>query len=313
MNETSRATPANPVRRGEPTARPPSMIRLMRAARLMRATRLARATQRVAPRVGMMILLLLAACTNRGQRIEDIPTAASVEDMATALPLTQNAPPAPFNRVLTTFDLIDNHLNELPGWRYVVQLEFDGTFARTPRETSASAQAEVWFNQMASARRVSLTTTGELIGQTEDSAYEAVRLGPDSFLVRDGACLVGARGDAQTAADLRAGDLAGGVRQATPGGRQEVINGQAVYLYTFSEADLILPPIRPADGGRVTLESGELWIAPQISAAVRYYLNLDVESVILFDRQLPVSGSVRLRYDLHEVGTAFNITVPFGC
>ncbi len=124
---------------------------------------------------------------------------------------------------------------------------------------------------------------------------------------------VGAQGDAQTTADLRAGSLVGGVRQATPGGRQAVINGQTVYLFSFTEADLILPPIRPADGGRVTLVSGELWIAPSLNAAVRYYLNLDVENVILFDRQLPVSGSVRLRYDLYDAGTDFNITVPFGC
>ncbi|MBK8022822.1 MAG: hypothetical protein IPK19_15655 [Chloroflexi bacterium] len=105
------------------------------------------------------------------------------------------------------------------------------------RQTSASARAEVWFNQLASARRVNLSTTGELIGQSENSAYEAVRLGPDSFLVRDGACLVGAQGDAQTTADLRAGSLVGGVRQATPGGRQAVINGQMVYPFSFTEAD----------------------------------------------------------------------------
>ncbi|MBK8022821.1 MAG: hypothetical protein IPK19_15650 [Chloroflexi bacterium] len=47
------------------------------------------------------------------------------------LALTQNAPPAPLNRVQTTFDRIDNHLNEVSGWRYEVRLEFDGTFAGT--------------------------------------------------------------------------------------------------------------------------------------------------------------------------------------
>ena len=157
--------------------------------------------------LGVVCLLLISACTERGVRLEDIPTAASIDALATALPLTQNAPPTPFNLPQTTFDFIDNHLNELAGWRYVVQLDFNGMFARTPRQASASAQAEVWFNQMGSARRITLNTTGELIGQAENTAYEAVRLGPDSFLVREGACLVGARGDAQTAADLRAGDL----------------------------------------------------------------------------------------------------------
>lgn len=272
-------------------------------------------TQRLL-RILLLVLVLYAAAacnTTRGIRPEDLPTQASIESLQTALPLTENAPPSPFNRPQTTFDSIDNHLNELSGWRYVVQLDFDGTFANTPRQTSASARAEVWFNQLGSARRVQLSTTGELIGQEESAGYEAVRLGPDSFLVREGACLTGARGDAQTAADLRAGDLVGGVRSAIPGGRKATINGLEVYLYTFTEADLILPAIRPSSSGRVTLESGELWIAPGANAAVRYYLNLDVENAILFDRQLPVSGSVRMRYDLYEVGTDFNITVPFGC
>ncbi len=263
--------------------------------------------------LGVVCLLLISACTERGVRLEDIPTAASIDALATALPLTQNAPPTPFNLPQTTFDFIDNHLNELAGWRYVVQLDFNGMFARTPRQASASAQAEVWFNQMGSARRITLNTTGELIGQAENTAYEAVRLGPDSFLVREGACLVGARGDAQTAADLRAGDLVGGVQSATPAGRRATINGQEVYLYAFTEEALVLPSIRPADGGTITLESGELWIAPQHNAVVRYYLNLQVENVNLFERQLPVSGAVSLRYDLYDVGVAANITVPFGC
>jgi hypothetical protein len=63
----------------------------------------------------------------------------------------------------------------------------------------------------------------------------------------------------------------------------------------------------------VVLESGELWIAPQQRVVVRYYLNLTVNNAILFDRQLPVSGTVLLRYDLYDVGTPFNISVPFGC
>ena len=43
------------------------------------------------------------------------------------------------------------------------------------------------------------TTSGELIGQTEDTSYEAVRLGPDAFLIKNGACSQG-NTDAKTAA-----------------------------------------------------------------------------------------------------------------
>lgn len=262
----------------------------------------------------LLVILILAACEGRGIRPEDIPTLASVDDLATALPLTQNAPPSPFDRTLTQFTEIDNGLTELSGWRYVVQLEFDGVFARTPRETAASAQAEVSFNQVASARRVLVNTAGELIGAPEggEAAYEAVRLGPDAFIVRDGACSTG-RSAANTAADLRAGELVGGVRSATPAGRRATINGVDVYAYSFTADDLVLPAIRPADGGALALDSGELWVSPEYGVVVRFYLNLNVENVVIFERALPVSGRVIMRYDLYDAGTAFNITVPFGC
>jgi hypothetical protein len=246
-----------------------------------------------------------------------LPTPADLDALATSLPLTQNPPPTPFDRPQTAFAQIDAGLTRLAGWRYVVQLDFDGVFARTPRETHARTQAEVWYNQLASARRVVVQTEGELIGQSENVQYEAVRLGPDAFLVRDGACLI-AESDAALAADLRAGDLIGGVGLAAPSGRSAVINGETVWQYTFDAESLLVPSVRVEEGGYVVYESGELWIAPNADdngngAVVRYYVNLTVENAIIFDRQLPVSGTLVLRYDLYEVGTAVNISVPFGC
>ena len=53
----------------------------------------------------------------RPSRTSPIPTLASLNDLATALPLTQNAPPAPFTGTLTTFANVDNGLLALPGPR----------------------------------------------------------------------------------------------------------------------------------------------------------------------------------------------------
>ncbi len=89
----------------------------------------------------------------------------------------------------------------------------------------------------------------------------AVQLGEDSFLINSGTCATNSP-DAKTATTLRAGDLVGGVRQATPGGKRATINGQEVYAYTFEVDDLLLPRIRVSDGGLVTLTGGELWISP---------------------------------------------------
>lgn len=279
---------------------------------------LAFSRQRSAFSFGLLMfisILLLSGCVGqRGQTLEGIPTIASIESVAqaaTAAVMTQNAPPEGF-RDFVSFPEVDDRLLELPGWRYIVTLEFNGIFARTPRETSATARAEVWFNQLGSARRILVETSGELIGREENAVYEAVKLGPDAFLVRDNACLSNAGADADTAANLRAGLLVGGVTRATPTGRRATLNGEEAWEYAFTQDALNLPSIRLGEGGTMTA-NGELWVAPEDNAVVRFYVNLDVENAYIFDRQLPVSGQVIIRYDLYDIGVVPNITVPFGC
>ncbi|MGQ9889932.1 MAG: hypothetical protein ACUVSX_15815 [Aggregatilineales bacterium] len=265
--------------------------------------------------LALLTVCALAACNpQRGQRLEDIPTLASfdaLQQAATAQIMTQNAPPPGF-RESVSFAEVDDRLTELPGWRYIVTLGFDGAFAADGQPTSATARAEVWFNQLGAARRVLVEATGELIGAEDDMAFEAVRLGPDAFLVRGNTCLSGGP-DAASAADLRAGRLVGGVLKAVPTGRRATLNGLEAWEYTFSAQDLNLPSVRLEPGGRISAASGELWVAPAHNAVVRFYVNLNAENAIIFDRELPVSGQVILRYDLYDVGTAANIAVPFGC
>ena len=260
----------------------------------------------------LIVIMIVAGCSGqRGQQLSDVPTLIPLDTAPTAFLLTQNAPPEGF-RETVSFPEVDANLNRLTGWRYLVTLEFDGVFARTPRQTNASARAEVWFNQLGSSRRVVVETSGELIGQEENSSFEAVRMGPDAFLVRDSVCLGSAGDDAETAADLRAGLLVGGVTSAAPTGRQATLNGEEVWEYHVETQHLNLPAIRLDDDGTLNA-TGELWVAPEHNAVIRFYVNLDVENAFIFDRQLPVTGQVLLRYDLFDIGNPSNITVPFGC
>jgi hypothetical protein len=260
---------------------------------------------------GVLIASMLAACEPRTRAPEVLPTPASVEDLATAIVLTQNAPPPPYNEGIA-FAEIDANLQALAGWRSVVRLEFDGVFARTTRPATAAASAEIEFNQLSSARRVTVETSGELIGQTENNDYEAVKLGPDSFLIRQATCQTNTDA-ANLAADLRAGTLIGGVTTAAPAGQQATINGEPTFGYRVTGEALRLPTIRVGDGGAVALTSGELWFSARHNAVVRFWVNLQVTNSFVFDRQLPVDGTVVIRYDLYDIGTAYNITVPFGC
>lgn len=257
-------------------------------------------------------LALLAACTGqRGQRVENLPTPAQIDRLATASYLTQNAPP-PDYRGSVSFPQVDARLNEIAGGHYIVHLEFNGVFAGTPRQTNATANAEIWFRQVGSARRVIVRTAGELIGKKEDDAFEAVRLGPDAFLVRENACLAKVP-DAETAADLSAGTLVGGIVTAQPTGLRATINNLDSWQYSFSVTDLRLPSIKPSEEGLIEMASGELWVAPKYNAVSRFYVNLNVKDAIIFDRKLPVTGQVILRYDLYDADSQPNITVPFGC
>jgi hypothetical protein len=263
--------------------------------------------------ISVLCAILLQACQFGSNTTDALPTTIpSVGALATSQAMTENAPP-PGYRESVSFPMIDGGLNFLSNWRYEVLLQFDGVFSGTPRPVQASTMASVWFNQLSSARRVVIEGGGELFGQEEGVIVEAVRLGTDAYLLRDNVCLGDAGGNAEVAADLGAGDLIGGVTQAIPDGVKAVINGEQVWRYAFTVNDLNLPQIQTGDSGRITGMTGEMWMAPERDAVIRFYLNLDVENAIIFQSALPVTGQIIIRYDLYDIGVDPNITQPFGC
>lgn len=264
----------------------------------------------------LALLLSFAACQERGLSPDDLPTPITdLEALATHQVMTRNAPP-PFFRDGVRLPRIDQATDALPGWRAEVHLQFDGVFAGTSRQTSAATDAEIWFSQAGNQRRVVLDVRGELLTSAPGGAQraEGVRVGDDLFIVQDGGCTpVTTETSAALIADLSAGDMIGGVREAVPDGQRATINRAEVWRYNFLQDALALRGIVPREGGRVTLLGGELWFAPAHNAAIRFYLTLDVENVSVFGSQLPVTGQVVMRYDLYDIGVDPNITVPFGC
>ncbi|QPC82866.1 hypothetical protein G4Y79_00410 [Phototrophicus methaneseepsis] len=256
----------------------------------------------------LFVAAILSGCNARSTAI---PTLMDIDASSTQAVLTQNAPPAGFDTV--DFTDIDANLTRLTGWRYDASLVFRGTYASTTREANASTRASVWYNQVASARRVVAHVSGDLQENEQDTRYEAVRLGPDAFLVRDGTCLTNAGEDAAVAADLTAGELLGGIRTARVAPQKATINGESVWRYQFSQEDLILPAISLTEDGSINSVSGELWVAPEYHAVVRFYANINVENAFILGSTLPLTGTISLQYDLYDVGEVPNISVPFGC
>lgn len=261
----------------------------------------------------MILIVVLSGCRQRGLTLDDLPTVVpSVDDLATSTALTAQAPPEGY-RESVSYSTIDQNLRLLDGWRYEVLLAFDGVFTQIDRETSGMAEATVWFNPIANARRVIVNSEGELLQRNEGDSFEAVALGDDAFLVRGGTCLSNVEDDARTAANISAGALVGGVRYAVPTGRKQVVNGVEAWEYRFELADMNVPSLRFADDTRITRMTGELWVAPTYDAVVRYWVTLEIENGRLLLNDLPVTGQLRLRFDLYDVGVQPNITVPFGC
>jgi hypothetical protein len=258
---------------------------------------------------GLIAIVLLAAGCQRDDGV--IPTLANPDAVATGFVLTEYAPPAGFETV--SFPRIDDNLEELPGWRYEMEFEFHGRFARTPREASARTSATVSYEQLASSRRVVASKQQDLQGESHPVQYEGVRLGPDTFLVRDGSCLENAGDAAVVVADLSAGDLIGGVSSATTAAEERIINGEQVWRYDYTPDMMQLPNVVFGADSRILTLEDELWVAPEHNAVVRYWLTMEVENVTLLESPLPVSGTLIVRYDVYDIGIVPNINVPFGC
>lgn len=255
------------------------------------------------------LLVILAACNTLAEP-PALPTPVDPEALATGFVLTENAPPAGFESV--SFPNIDANLEQLAGWRYEMFFAFDGVFAGTPRQTSASAQASVTYNQVGSQRRVVGRFDVDLADEELPIEYEGVQLGPDVFLVRDGICSTNTDEAQLLAADLSGATLLGGVNSAVSAARTERINGQEVWLYEFLASDLVLPNVQ-LENARLLSAAGQLWIAPEHDVVIRYNLTLEVENATFFTETLPISGTISLQYDLFDIGIVPNISVPNGC
>lgn len=257
-----------------------------------------------------LLLLVLAGCRGR-EVIILMPTESSLDMAATASVLTREAPPPGFDRI--AFPQIDANTANLPYYRAEASLTFNGTFSRTPRLASAETVAIITSNPAQQARRVLTTLTSTLQPDTQPVTLDAVRLGSDPFLVRNSTCVDDAD-EALLAAQLDAAAIVGGIQQATVAPRRATLNGEAVWLYNFDADDLVLPAITLGDNSRIVGLSGELWVSPSQNVVVRYYLNLNVENITLFDQPLPVTGVLLLRYDLYlHDEEAPNISIPYGC
>lgn len=250
----------------------------------------------------------VAACSGLGQTPP--PPPHSPESLATALKLTENAPPPGLDRA--AFDVVDAELDEIDGYRYVLEVRFEGVFDDTLEATSGFVRTEVWWDGIAPARRVVLDADGALFA-SEPRDLEGVRIGDDYYLVDEtGRCLLNVDDTARAVASLRVGSLLGGMAETSYAGIQAVLNGQQAYRFDLTPETVSLPLIHRNDDSVVQL-AGELWVMPEPYLVNRLYANVDVSRVTLLEGTRSVSGQVFVRYDVYDIGVVPNISIPYGC
>lgn len=262
------------------------------------------------------IVILLLGCLAAGCSANTpLPTLSSVGSLQTAVVLTQVAPPPAFQSILA-LPQIDAHLSDQPAWDATVQITFDGSFAADSAgvTTTGTIEAQIFHDELNSARRVLFHAEGGAFGATVARDLEAVRIGNDYYLVNQGTCTRVTDTPSRQIADLMPSSLLGGVSHArlTPGSRQE-LNGLPTWAYTFAPGDVTVPLAHPAANGTVTIAAGSLWIAPSVNAAARFTLTVNVQNVTLLNAAQAVTGQLRESYTLNTVGTLHNISIPFGC
>jgi hypothetical protein len=259
------------------------------------------------------LLLILTACTPGGNAL---PTVSSIEMAGTAVALTQQAPPQGFQTTIS-YPLLDAKLVRLPSWYARLLLSFEGVDAVIGQPATARLEAQIYRNELSNTRRVLFSANGIAFGVAagETRNIEAVRIANDYYfaLKTPPACAAVTDAARRQIADLTAGSLIGGIQSATATGNRQPINGQLAYEYTFLPESLNLTVIQTDNVGKFTIAAGSLWVAPSLDAVMRYTLTVNVQDVRLLNAEQPVTGQLRIEYELKEVGSPYNLAVPFGC
>jgi hypothetical protein len=255
----------------------------------------------------IIICLFVSGCLTE----QPMPTAASIEASETETYLTSVAPPPGFEQVV--FREIDKNLSDLPYYDYVVSLAFDGVHSDTQKAMQGVIRAEVYSNGLGGERRVVLEVSGEAFNVQDKRRIEGVRISNDYYLVdQNNTCGKVTDAASRGVADLSAGNLIGGINNASFTTNRKKIGEIDSRQYVFSPDDIVPPPMQFGEGGTVSVASGDLWVTPENKVVVEYSITLNIKNATIQGNG-PLTGQIRANYKLGSVGVPHNISIPNGC
>lgn len=264
----------------------------------------------------LLTVVMLGACDRLVGDDEPvaIPTRdeLSYEDFQTAQIYTQNAPPPGFEEVV--FPEIDDNLITTVYSRVEISASFNGHDSQTGEPvTDGFMRLRMINDELHVARQVQIEFVGDVFSG-DSSSLNVVRLGNDYYMVDvNGICITDTT-VIDPIANLRAGQLIGGVEFAQPTGRSDVVNGVEAWQYGF-DPQFVNPPAVQLEAQTSTLDflGGEMWVAPEYNVVVRFAIEMNVHRAKLFFGEREVTGRFRYQYDVVDIGLLPNISIPNGC
>ncbi len=259
--------------------------------------------------------MVLAACnTILG---EDNPTPLptrfnqSREEYQTSLPFTQNAPPEGFDTV--AFPEIDDNLLTAVYSRFEVNVTFEGFYSDTSEPVEGFMRLEARNDDFNVARQINIEFLGDVFSG-EASNLDVVRLNNQYYMINPNGVCITDEGQVAELANIRAGQLIGGVEFAQPSSHVENINGVQAWQYGFDE-QFINPPAIQFEGENNELDflSGAVWVSPEHNIVIRYTVEMNVHRAILLFGEREVTGRIRYQYDVYDIGLQPAISIPNGC
>lgn len=259
--------------------------------------------------------VLLAACDQILGEDEPviIPTVADMDfnQFQTALVFTANAPPTGFDTI--AFPEVDDNLITTVYSRFEINVYFDGYDSNTAEALNGYMRLQSWNDEQHVSRQVKIEFVNDVFSGGS-SNLDIVRISNDYYMLdANGICtydpaLIG------DIANLRAGQLIGGIQFAQPTGRKEVVNNLMAWQYGFDPQFVNGPAVEFAEETSVfDLLTGEIWVNPEHNIVLRYAIEMNVHKARLLFGNREVTGRLRYQYDVHDIGIQPNISIPNGC
>ena len=262
----------------------------------------------------LLVSMILAACdTILGDDAEPSPTIfdQSFEEYQTSLPYTLNAPTPGFESV--SFPEIDDNLPSISYSKFEVTVTFDGFYTDTSEPVNGFMKLTAWNDEFTEARQIQIEFLGDVFSGGA-SNLDVVRIVNQYYMINpNGVCITDA-GQVSELANIRAGQLLGGIEFAQPTSNVEEIDGIQAWQYGFDEQFINPPAIQfESENDEIDYLSGAVWVSPEYNIVMRYTVEMNVHRAILLSGERPVTGRMRYQYDVDILDEPPSISIPNQC